>query len=171
MHSKVLQWLRVGVALSTVSLLSPTALFAATADDNFDVTATIIASCTITAGDLAFGNYDPLAVANNDNTSTISVTCTNGAAYNILLDGGTVAGDVANRSMDDDATGTQNLNYALFRDAGRTNNWGETIGTDTLTGTGIGVNQNITVYGRITAGQTAPTVGAYTDTVTATIDF
>jgi len=143
---------------------------AATDDDTFDVTATIVASCTITAGDLAFGNYDPLAVANTDATSTVTVTCSNGAGYNVLLDGG-LSTNVAARTMDDDATGTEFLGYQLYSDAGRSTVWGETIGTDTVVGTGNGAAQNLTVYGRIPAGQTTPSVGAYTDTVTATVDF
>jgi spore coat protein U-like protein len=62
------------------------------------------------------------------------------------------------------------LGYALFSDASRTVNWGQTIGTDTVTGTGNGAAQAITVYGQATAGQfVAP--GAYTDTITATVTY
>lgn len=154
-----------------MGLMGVTGAKAATANNNFDVTATIIASCTITANNLAFGNYDPLAVADTDQTTTISVTCSNNAPYNIQLNGGSVAGNVAARTMDHDVTPANTLSYALFRDAGRTQNWGVTNGTDTVAGTGTGAAQVITVYGRITAGQTTPIVGAYTDTVTATIEY
>jgi spore coat protein U-like protein len=62
------------------------------------------------------------------------------------------------------------LGYSLFSDAARTVNWGQTIGTDTVTGTGNGSAQAITVYGQATAGQfVAP--GAYTDTITATVTY
>jgi spore coat protein U-like protein len=62
------------------------------------------------------------------------------------------------------------LSYALFQDAARTINWGVTIGTDTLTGSGNGNAQALIVYGRVATGQLiAP--GAYTDTVTATITY
>ena len=165
--------MRASLATATIAafgVLGSTVSNAATETDTFDVTATIIASCTISAGDLAFGNYDPLAGADLDATSTIAVTCSNAAPYNLLLSSG-LSGNVAARTMDDDATGTQTLNYTLFREAGRTTNWGETIGTDTVTGTGSGANQNITVFGRIPNGQTTPPVGAYTDTITATVDF
>ena len=143
---------------------------AAIQTDTFDVTATIIASCSITANDLSFGNYDPLSATALDQTSTISVTCSNGADYDIQLSGG-ISADVNARTMDDDATGTNLLNYSLFRDSGRTDNWGVSNGIDTYQGTGTGSAQTITVYGRIPAGQTTPPIGAYTDTITATIEY
>ena len=144
---------------------------AATQTDTFDVTATIIASCTISANNLAFGNYDPLAAGDLDQTTTISVTCSNGAPYNIQLNGGSVTGNVAGRRMDHDTAPANTLDYSLFRDAGRTQNWGVTNGTDTVAGTGNGAAQVVTVYGRITAGQTTPIIGNYTDTVTATVEY
>lgn len=143
---------------------------AATQNDTFDVTATIVASCSISANDLAFGNYDPLSVTDLDQTTTISVTCSSGATYDIQLSGG-LSANVAARSMDDDATGTNLLNYSLFTDSGRTNNWGVTNGTDTYQGTGTGAAQVVTVYGRIPAGQTTLPVGTYADTITATIEY
>jgi len=142
---------------------------AATQTNNFDVTATIIASCSISAGNLAFGNYDPLSGTDNDNTSTIAVTCSNAAPYTVRLDGGTEA-DTANRKMNDDATGLQKLDYQLYSDAPGGTVWGNTVPTG-LAGTGTGSNQNITVHGRITAGQTTPPIGDYTDTVTATVEY
>jgi spore coat protein U-like protein len=60
--------------------------------------------------------------------------------------------------------------YALFSDNGRTKNWGQTIGTDTVTGTGNGAQQTLTVYGQIPAG-TIPAPANYSDTVTATITY
>lgn len=169
-------FLRASRSLSLVTPILVMGLFgvsqvkAATQTDNFDVTATIIASCTITANDLSFGNYDPLAATALDQTSTINVTCSNGADYDIQLSGG-ISTDVNARTMDDDATGGFTLNYSLFTDSGRTNNWGVTNGTDTYQGTGTGSAQTITVYGRIPAGQTTPPIGAYTDTITATIEY
>ena len=62
------------------------------------------------------------------------------------------------------------LSYALFSDSARTVNWGQTIGTDTVTGTGNGSIQAITVYGQAAAAQyVAP--GAYADTITATVTY
>jgi spore coat protein U-like protein len=62
------------------------------------------------------------------------------------------------------------VNYSLFRNATRTQVWGQTIGTDTVTGTGTGANQALTIYGRVPA-QAVPPPGTYTDTVTVTITY
>jgi spore coat protein U-like protein len=67
-------------------------------------------------------------------------------------------------------SGGNTLNYSLFSNAGRTANWGNIVGTDTVNITGNGGLQNTTVYGRIPASQLSP-VGAYTDTITVTITF
>jgi spore coat protein U-like protein len=146
--------------------LNCTSAAAATATSNFQVTATVQATCLISAGALGFGTYTGVL---SNATSTISVTCTNTSGYNIGLSAGTTSGaTVAARKMA--GTGTDVLNYALFRDSSRTNNWGETVGTDTLAGSGNGLAQTITVYGQVPAGQYV-SPGAYSDTITATITY
>ena len=58
----------------------------------------------------------------------------------------------------------------MFSNSGRTTNWGNTVGTNTLAETGTGTVQSLTVYGQIPAGEyVAP--GAYTDTITATVTY
>jgi spore coat protein U-like protein len=62
------------------------------------------------------------------------------------------------------------LGYGLFTDSGHVTNWGNTIGTDTVTGTGSGAAQALTVYGEIPASElVAP--GSYSDTITATVSY
>jgi spore coat protein U-like protein len=138
---------------------------AGTATATFTVSATVQATCNITATNLSFGTYTG---TQTDATSTITVTCTNTSAWNIGLNPGTCPGaTVTTRCM---LNGAAQLNYALFRDTARTLNWGQTVGTDTLSGTGTGNAQANTVYGRIPGGQ-LPAPGAYTDTITATVTF
>jgi spore coat protein U-like protein len=139
---------------------------AATVTTTFGVTATVQATCLVSATPLAFGTYTG-AVANS--TSAVSVTCTNTTPYNLGLSAGLATGaTVTTRQMTGPASAL--LGYALFSDAARTVNWGQTVGTDTVTGTGNGSAQAITVYGQATAGQfVAP--GAYTDTITATVTY
>ncbi len=48
--------------------------------------------------------------------------------------------------------------------------WGNTIGTNTVAGTGDGTQTNYTVYGRVPA-QTTPSAGFYSDTVVATVTY
>jgi len=137
-----------------------------TATTSFEVTVVVPASCTLGASALAFGNYSGSVL---NATSTISVDCTNSTPYNVGLNAGTSSGaTVANRSM----TGPSStlLGYKLFSDAGRTTNWGNTVGTDTKAGTGNGAVQTLTVYGQIPAGELVRP-GSYTDTVTATLTY
>jgi spore coat protein U-like protein len=140
--------------------------YAATTTGTFTVSSTVTATCSVSAGNLAFGSYTGAQV---DATSTITVTCTNGSPYKIGLDAGTGSGaTVSTRKM---TSGGNTLNYSLYSDAGRTTNWGNTVGVDTLdTGTGSGSAQNVTVYGRIPASQLSP-AGSYSDTITVTITF
>ena len=139
---------------------------AATTTTTFAVTATVQATCLVSATPLAFGTYTG-AVANS--TSAVSVTCTNTTPYNVGLSAGLATGaTVTARKMTGPASAL--LAYALFSDAARTVNWGQTIGTDTVTGTGNGSAQAITVYGQVAAAQyVAP--GAYNDTITATVTY
>jgi spore coat protein U-like protein len=140
--------------------------FAATATTTFGVTATVQSTCLVSATALAFGTYTG-ALATS--TSTVSVTCTNTTPYNVGLSAGLATGaTVTTRQMTGPASAL--LNYAMFSNSTRTTNWGQTTGTDTVTGTGNGAAQALTVYGQVTAGQfVAP--GAYTDTITATVTY
>ena len=146
--------------------LAPMSAVAATATTTFAVTATVQATCVVSATAMSFGTYTA-AVANA--TSTVSVTCTNTTPYNVGLSAGLATGaTVTTRKMTGPASAL--LGYALFSDAARTVNWGQTIGTDTVTGTGNGSAQALTVYGQVVAGQyVAP--GSYTDTITATVTY
>lgn len=156
------------VALFAALATSPTWLGAATKTTTFAVRLTLTADCTISAADLDFGSHGVLA-ANVDQTSSLSVTCSNNAPYQVGLDGGTAAGSsIANRLMAGTAAAT--VQYQIYRDSNRTQIWGNTPGTDTVGGTGSGSAQAITMYGRVPA-QATPAAGTYTTTVTATVNF
>jgi spore coat protein U-like protein len=137
-----------------------------TATTSFQVTAIIAPSCTITTSPLAFGNYTGLVL---NSTTTILVTCSKSSTYNVGLNAGTSTGaTVTNRSMSGPSSAL--LNYKLFSNAGLTTNWGNTVGTDTVAGTGSGASQSLTVYGQVPAGQLVRP-GSYTDTITATLTY
>jgi spore coat protein U-like protein len=136
-----------------------------TATGSFSVTATVAPSCTITANALAFGSYTGAAL---NGATTLSVQCANGTPYNVGLDPGQASGaTVTARKM---MNGSKSLNYSLYSDSGRTKNWGNTVGTDTVAGTGSGSAQALTVYGLVPSGQ-IPVPGSYADTVTATLTY
>lgn len=153
---------------------------AQTVTADFDVTITITASCDISTGGngvdtLAFGLHDSFQT-NVDQTTALRVTCTNGAAYNVGLDAGinsSTPNDVNTRrmvgvSLSPDNSGDY-VPYNLYKDAPGGAVWGNTIGTNTLVGTGTGAQQTYTIYGRVP--ETNHTVGDYKDTVTATVTF
>ncbi len=122
--------------------------------------------CGISASDLSFGNYTG-AVLNA--TSTVRVGCSRGTNYNVGLSAGTATGaTVTTRKMT--GTGTAVLGYKLFSNSGRTINWGNTVGADTVAGHGHGRTRSLTVYGQIPAGQSVQP-GSYVDTITATITY
>jgi spore coat protein U-like protein len=66
--------------------------------------------------------------------------------------------------------GAATISYSLFSNAGRTTNWGNTVGTDTVASTGTGASQSFTVFGRVPP-QTTPAPATYTDTITVTVTY
>ena len=163
------------------TLTAVASLFAATMADaavysngsktsTFDVTLKIIADCTIVANPLDFGqSQGVLATAVTANT-TLNVTCTNTTPYNVGLSAGTGTGSsTAARLMSGTGANTSTVAFNLKTSAGG-GNWGNTQGTDTLSGTGSGVVQNLTVYGTVPA-QATPQPDTYKSTITATVYF
>jgi spore coat protein U-like protein len=90
---------------------------------------------------------------------TIAATCVVTSATNLNFGTqGVLAANV-------DQTSTINVT-----DAGRTVNWGNTVGTDTVAATGTGSAQPFTVFGRIPP-QVSPLAAVYTDTITVTVTY
>ncbi|MGE3141999.1 MAG: spore coat U domain-containing protein [Hyphomonadaceae bacterium] len=142
--------------------------FAGSDTSSFTVNATVIASCAVSANDLQFGNYNPVADSDLDAATTLSVACTNGTPFQIALGlGGGTGASTAARYM---TNGANTLAYTLYQDASRSTLWGETAGVDTKAGTGTGAAVSIDVYGRAPMHQTAP-AGAYSDTIVVTVTY
>jgi spore coat protein U-like protein len=148
--------------------------YAAVATSSLSVTTQVVGSCSITTTPLAFGNINVLPNANIDRTSTLNATCTNGTPYVIGLNAGiSVSATVTARKMTRTTGGTQTIQYRLFSDSARLVNWGNgaTVTSGEKSGTGSGVAQPITVYGRIPPGQNLAPAATYNDTITATINY
>ncbi|WP_324764862.1 spore coat U domain-containing protein (plasmid) [Sinorhizobium meliloti] len=165
----MLKLLRVAGTAALLGANAAAPALAATATGNMNVRITIQAECkVVTASDLDFGTRGVID-ANIDQTSTISVQCTNGTPYTVGLSAGGGAGaTVAVRRMTGTASAT--VNYTIYRDAARTQIWGVTAGTDVVSGTGNGNVQNLTAYGRVPA-QTTPAAGVYSDIVAITVTY
>jgi spore coat protein U-like protein len=123
-------------------------------------------SCSAYASGIAFGTYTGATL---DVVGTITVTCSSGTAYNIGLNAGNTPGaTITNRMMFGGQGGQTTLGYQLFSDAAHAINWGNSSGTNWVSGTGTGIAQPYTIYGRIPANAATAT-GNYTDTITASI--
>lgn len=161
--------LRHAGLLAGLSYLALTAACeAATSSATLGVSVTISASCAAGASTMNFGSAST-GPGDTDATGTVTVTCTKNAAFNVGLDSGQGSTLVTSRKMKNTLT-TDLLNYSLYRDASRTQNWGTTLGTDTLALTGTGIAQSIPVYGRVPGGQVVP-AGSYADTVNMTVSY
>jgi spore coat protein U-like protein len=134
---------------------------------SFTITATISNFCTISATNLNFGTVANLSTS-VAGTSSITLQCTNGDAYSVGLNAGSGSGaTIASRLM---TYGPYTVTYSLYQNSSHSAVWGTTIGTNTVSGTGSGGNQTLTVYGLVPA-QTAPAAGTYNDTVVATVTY
>lgn len=163
--SKILSRKALFVAVSVVALGAGNAAFATT--DSFNVTAEVIENCTVSAADLAFGNYDPI-VANVSSgagdiadSADLTVTCTNGSEVSIALDNGDNFS--GGRRM---ASGANFLSYELYQEVGHTNVFGS--GAQAVAHSGTGAAQTVTVFGNLPGGQNVP-VGSYSDIIDVTI--
>jgi spore coat protein U-like protein len=133
----------------------------------FTVTATNATNCSVSAATLNFGSAGVLRTA-LDASSSITVTCTNAAPYTVALGGGlSGATNPALRKM---SQASATITYGLYQDSGRAVPWGDSVGVNTMAGTGSGLAQTFTVYGRVPA-QNTPSPGTYSDTVVLTISY
>jgi len=156
--------------LTTALLVAGTAPVLAADTTTFNVKIVILKACDVAAAaatDVDFGNVSSNAV-NTDNAGALNVRCTLLTPYTIGLDNGGNGATVADRKMTD---GTNLVPYQLYRAAtrGAGDVWGDTVGTNTYSGIGTGLVQNVPVYGRVPSANFP--AGTYNDVVTATIVY
>ncbi len=145
---------------------------AATEATTLDVSANVVAACTVSATGVAF----PDTTGSNGNVyanGDVAVNCASGVAYNIALDAGLyytggwrgVYDSVANY-----------ISYALFKDSAYTSEWSDSDYDNTspygssLADTGTGVDQAHTVYGLLVVSESS-VPGAYSDVVNVTVYY
>ena len=123
-------------------------------------------ACTLNVTGVNFGTYDVFSNIALDSTGNIDVNCPGGTGYSIALSEG--GGTHTQRVM---GSGAHRLNYNLYTASNRAVVWGDAIsGTVTVNGTGIGVNVNHAVYGRIPALQNVH-AGSYSDIIIVELTF
>jgi len=121
---------------------------------------------------VSFGNYDVFSGTPNDANGSVTLRCNavNGELVTIDLSAGG-SGTYFPRRMT--GAGVETLDYNLYRDAARTQIWGNATGGTLRYGPTVpqsNTNVLIPIYGRIPAGQDK-SAGSYTDTITATVNY
>jgi spore coat protein U-like protein len=160
-----------GLVVGSVSVTMPA--FASTKSTDLEVKASIGTACVVSTDALDFGTYDPNAAEDLTGTGKINTTCTSGASGTIKIGKGTNGtgdDDTPTRRMLHASEAEKYLSYDVFTNDGRTLQWNHTaIGDADLNGTGSEVS--LTVYGKITKGQTGAIAGDYADTLLVTINY
>jgi spore coat protein U-like protein len=128
------------------------------------------AACSIRVeSTVVFGTYNVFGANPLDSTGQISYRCTGTTNSTIrisLTRGG--SSTFLPRQL---RRGSNILSYNLYRDANRTIVWGDgSPGTQVYSAARTSGRVYVTVYGRVPAGQDAA-VGAYSDSVTAVVNF
>ena len=129
--------------------------------------------CRISVTPLSFGIYTPLTPTHLDVIGQLTVRCqAQPGSFSVSLGPGN-SGDAAARTLS--AGGLDVLNYNLYRDAARTQIWGDgTPPTFVVTGVrprrGRPTFYNYSIYGRVFANQ-GPNPGIYSDDLVATVLF
>jgi spore coat protein U-like protein len=163
-----------GVLAGLAGVAGPAVATTTTVTSTFAVNLTIAATCVINSTTaLNFGSLGVLGGISgtdpNNGTATVAVQCTDTTPFNIGLDGGTGGGNTTTRKLLNTGS-SATVNYKLYSDSGFSTNWGNAVGTDTVSHTGDGASHTYTVYGQIPA-QTTPAPGTYADLVTVTVTY
>jgi spore coat protein U-like protein len=167
-YSNALKSALSAAALGFLALgLASTPAFATISTTPLAVSANVVSNCTISVGTMSFGDYSGVA---SNSSADFSITCSKSSTYTVGLDAGLTTGATVGTRQMGITQPAGGLNYSLSVNSGHSTNWGNTVGTDTVSGTGTGTSQTLTVYGQIPANQFVP-VGAYADSVVATIAY
>ena len=129
--------------------------------------------CRITVTPVNFGIYIPATPAHLDVIGQLDVRCqAQPGSFSVSLGPG-ISGDQLARTLS--AGGSNILNYNLYRDAARSQVWGDGtpptfVVSGIRSGGGRPTNYSYPIYGRIFANQ-GPNPGIYSDDVLATVLF
>ncbi|MDB5026518.1 MAG: hypothetical protein JWO66_207 [Candidatus Eremiobacteraeota bacterium] len=162
--------LRIQAALGALvlgsALIAPLTADALTATGSMPINATVVASCTTSATNADLGTWTYTAASTA--SSTITVTCTQGAAVSSVgLDNGlfVVAGVRQMRGA-----GTANIAYNVYQDATFATAWTNAAWPALATYTAVVAPATFTAYVKAPAG-TNVIAGTYSDTVGITVTY
>jgi spore coat protein U-like protein len=159
-------------SISAVVVSSAGSALAGSKPADLSVKVNVKNNCTITTTDVLFSDYDPTTgVSVNETQGAVNITCSKGSVTPIDLDLGANYTSTQRRMKGPGTTGSEYLNYQLFSNASRNTVWGS--GTSNFTPAASSSSTTpvaVRVYGTIAASQDV-SVGAYSDTVVATVNF
>ena len=163
-----------GVSAVALALAAPDA-HAQSAASNFTVSAAVIRNCSISTVNMNFGNYDPVsahATTPLDVNGSVTIACTRGTLARIEMSPGANSANAVGTTRAMVGAGPEYLSYELYQDNTFATVWGVGNPGQSLVPPGAPDRnpRTFTVYGRIPAGQDR-SVGNYSDTVTATVNF
>jgi spore coat protein U-like protein len=124
---------------------------------------------------MLFGKYDPFSSFPLNSTGTVSIKCNDsGVSFRVKIDSGQNGSGFQPRQLliNSSLTGTETLDYNLYRDPAHTEIWGDGS-PPTVIQEGVhnhGDKPTFTIYGRIPPGQNIPP-GYYTDTLRVTVEW
>ena len=126
------------------------------------------AACTVTTAGVIFGTYSVFSATALVSTGIISLSCApNDKNVTVTLSTGSSLTYVSRRLS---GPGANVLNYNLFMDSAYTQTWGDGTGGTSFYSNFKPFSVDLTVYGRIPAGQDVQ-AGAYSDTIVITVNF
>ncbi len=143
--------------------------FAQAADATMPMSAEVVQRCNVTATPMRFTVANPGANTNVDSSATVRVECSAFSFFLVELDNGENA--VGNQRRMVGAYNGGTLNYEIYKNAARTQRWGQGFFGGRLGlifGTGA---VNFTAYGRIPTVTTFDAADAYYDNIVVTVSF
>jgi len=128
-------------------------------------------NCTISTVGVVFGSYNVFSATVLTSTGSVTIRCTGVGSGTDPVSVSLGKGNAPSFQPRQMFRGIEPLNYNLYLDAGGTQIWGDgTGGTQQFAAVSNNNPVTITIFGRIPAGQDV-TVGSYSDTIIATINF
>lgn len=134
------------------------------------------ASCSVSGGALAFGNYAAGSSWHVDSEGTLTILCTGVTGevvvYSISLSAGGGSRGLNPRGL---RSGANEVQYNVFTDSARTRVWGDGSGGTFIQSGSASImagpsQQNIPAFGRVFGGQSV-VPGSYTDSLVITLSF
>lgn len=159
----------IGFAFLVYAPAANAVMYPKTKTTTLNVSAQVDGTCQVGTNALVFPLYDQTVNAVDKASTNITVQCTPGTGYEILLNKGAHSVALPARYME--GPGAHLLQYTLSTNSNCSNVWGDTTGGVYPTGQiSTGTNQ-VPVYGCVQPGQNNLPDGMYSDQVTVTLNF